>query len=171
MLPPLRLFLHPCGLAAHREPHEITTILGSCVAICLYDPVTRTGGMNHYMLPLWNGDGLPTPKFGNVALDHLRKRMRALGVPSERMVAKVFGGGNVIGEIGVKIGDRNAEIAMVLLEQAGIPVVAQDVGGARARKVIFNTGTGVALVAQLALDAARAQLLPEGRPGLADHLR
>lgn len=163
MLPSQRFFLHPCGLSAHREPHEITTILGSCVAICLFDPVSRAGGMNHFMLPLWNGEGLPTPKFGNVALDHLRKRMLALGVPHERMVAKVFGGGNVVGGLGVKIGDRNAEIALELLEEARITVVAQDVGGAHARKVIFNTSTGIALVAALALDPTRASMLPEGR--------
>ncbi len=56
-------YLHPGNLFAHRTPHIVTTILGSCVAVCLWDPINNIGGINHYMLPLWNGEGLPVPKY------------------------------------------------------------------------------------------------------------
>jgi len=62
-------FLYPAALFASRTPHMVTTILGSCVAICLYDPILKFGGINHYMLPLWNGQGLASPKYGNIAIE------------------------------------------------------------------------------------------------------
>ena len=62
-------YLYPSALFAERTPFLVDTILGSCVAVCLYDEHKKIGGINHYMLPLWNGDGLATPKFGNIAIE------------------------------------------------------------------------------------------------------
>lgn len=137
-------FLYPCAIFAHREEHVVTTILGSCVAVCLLDPVSGIGGINHYMLPLWNGDGLPTPRFGNVAIDKLIERMRFLGANRARLVAKVFGGAKVIASEMPHfcVGDRNVMVAMEMLEDYGIPVVAQSVGGMQGMKIFFNTRTG-----------------------------
>lgn len=159
---PLHKFLHPCELSAHREAHELSTVLGSCVAICLYAPTWRAGGMNHFMLPLWNGEGLPTPKYGNVALDLLLRRLEALQVERSGLVAKVFGGAHVMGELtrSLRIGERNVQVALELLDRAAIEVVAQDVGGHQARKVHFNTSTGVARVGRLALDPSQSRALP-----------
>jgi chemotaxis protein CheD len=56
-------FLYPAALFASSQPYVINTILGSCVAVCLWDPVYKVGGMAHYMLPLWNGEGLASPKW------------------------------------------------------------------------------------------------------------
>ena len=64
-------FLYPGAIYISPEPTLITTILGSCVAICLYDPILQIGGMNHYMLPLWNGQGLASPRYGNIAIEKL----------------------------------------------------------------------------------------------------
>ena len=54
---------------------NVTTILGSCVAVCLWDPFLKVGGMNHYLLSLWNGKGLPTPRYGNIAIPKLIKKL------------------------------------------------------------------------------------------------
>jgi len=144
----VRHYLNPCMLIAHREELEVTTILGSCVSVCLWDVRLFCGGINHFMLPLWNGEGLPTPKFGNVAIDKLLGKMLTFGCRKEHLVAKCFGGASVIGDANgsMQIGARNITLAEELLATHGIPIVAKDVGGLRGMKVIFNTQSGVALV-------------------------
>ncbi len=137
-------FLYPSALFASREPTLVSTILGSCVAVCLWDKVLHIGGINHYMLPLWNGEGLASPKYGNIAIDKLLERMLELGSRKENLVAKVFGGGAVI-ESGAKfrIGERNVETALTRLKDLNIPIVAKSVGGENGRKLEFETHTGV----------------------------
>ena len=109
-------YLFPSAIFADRSPYRITTVLGSCVAVCLYDPVKKTGGMNHYMLPLWNGQGLATPKFGNIALEKLTERMTILGSIQTNLKAKVFGGADVLNHHNPvnSIGSRNIEVAAEL---------------------------------------------------------
>lgn len=104
--------------------------------------------MNHIMLPLWNGEGLATPKYGNIAMEKLLGKVLSIGCHREHLVAKVFGGANVSGT-GLEvfmIGDRNITLALEMLEEFRIPVVAKDVGGRVGRKIVMNTATGVVLV-------------------------
>ncbi len=138
-------FLYPAALYASSEPTTVSTILGSCVAVCLWDRRLGIGGINHFMLPLWNGQGLASPKYGNIAIEKLVARLEALGSQPNRLVAKVFGGGAVI-ETGshFHIGDRNVALAMESLRELGIPVVAQSVGGSNGRKLEYDTETGAA---------------------------
>lgn len=141
-------FLFPGTIVAESFAYQISTVLGSCIAVCLWDQVARRGGMNHFMLPLWNGEGLPTPKYGNIAMEKLFAKVLTIGCRREHLVAKVFGGANVSGT-GLEvfmIGDRNITLALLKLEEFGIPVVAKDVGGRVGRKIIMNTETGVVLV-------------------------
>ena len=144
--------LNPCMLVASRDELEIMTLLGSCVAVCLWDPRLTFGGMNHYMLPLWNGDGLPTPKYGNVAIENLIARMLEFGCRKEQIVAKCFGGANVLGDTSGRmlIGERNIAVAEEILGNHRIPIVARDMGGLRGMKILFNTKTGVVLAGRLA---------------------
>jgi len=153
-------------LFAHREEHTVTTLLGSCVSVCLHDPRMGAGGMNHYMLALWNGDGLATPKYGTIAIPALVRAVLGLGCARERLVAKVFGGANVIGDPGAlyTVGDRNIQVAMDLLAQEGIPIVARDVGGDAGRKLIFNTRTGTVLMSRMKRADGAPLALPDGRP-------
>lgn len=141
-------FLYPGTIFAEPLEYQISTVLGSCVAVCLWDHVVRRGGMNHMMLPFWNGEGLATPKYGNIAMEKLLSKMLLIGCRREHLVAKVFGGANVSGT-GLElfmIGDRNITLALHMLEEFRIPVVAKDVGGRVGRKIIMNSGTGVVLV-------------------------
>lgn len=137
-------FLYPSTLFASREPYLVNTILGSCVAVCLYDTVLCFGGINHYMLPFWNGQGLASPKFGNIAIHKLFEKMQALGSQQRNIIAKVFGGGNIIEASTAQfmIGDRNITVAKETLRELQIQIVSQSLGGTLGRKIQFNTSTG-----------------------------
>lgn len=134
-------FLYPAAMFASRTPHLVTTILGSCVAVCLYDPIIRVGGINHYMLPLWNGQGLASPKYGNIAIEKLLDKMISLGCNKNNLQAKIFGGGEVI-ETNItqfNIGARNIKLAYEALDDLKIPIIGQSVGGKLGRKILFDT--------------------------------
>jgi chemotaxis protein CheD len=138
-------FLYPSALFASREPYIINTILGSCVGVCLYDPILRIGGINHYMLPLWNGQGLASPKYGNIAISKLVEKMISLGCNPSTLKGKVFGGANIFESnlLQFQIGERNIAIAVDLLREYKIQVVSSSVGGSVGRKIQFFTETGV----------------------------
>ncbi len=137
-------FLYPGAIYVSPEPALVTTILGSCVAICLYDPVLQIGGMNHYMLPLWNGQGLASPRYGNIAIEKLIANLEAMGSRRENMKAKIFGGAEIIASNinQFMIGERNILIAKEILKEEKIPIISSSTGGKLGRKLIFNTETG-----------------------------
>ncbi len=134
-------YLYPSNLFVHRDEHMVTTVLGSCISVCIYDTKMKIGGINHYMLPLWNGKGLATPKFGNIAIEKLIQRLIACNCSKENMVAKVFGGANQNASR-YNIGERNAQVAFDTLKEEGIRVLSHSVGGKIGRKIIFNSRTG-----------------------------
>lgn len=138
------IYLYPAAMIVPDKPSLVHTILGSCVSVCIYDKVKRNGGINHFMLPLWNGDGLATPKYGNIAIEKLVEKMIFSGSKHEHLVAKVFGGGEVIdySSKAFNIGLRNITVAFELLGELKIPVISQSTGGKQGRKIIFNTHTG-----------------------------
>jgi len=142
---PLKYYLLPGALKSSTKPMEITTLLGSCVSVCLWDSRLKQGGINHYMMPFWNGSGLASPKFGNIAIEKLVSSMIYLGSQRNDLVAKVFGGAAVLnsGECIFNIGERNIDIQERILKEEGIEVVAKSLGGDKGRKLIFNTNTGV----------------------------
>lgn len=133
------------------DPFKVTTILGSCVAVCFWDPIKNYGGINHYLLPFWNGDGLPSPRYGNIAIPKLLEDMLRLGCRRDSLKAKVFGGAsmqkNSVGLLNV--GERNAVFAMDYLKEERISIVSSDVGGNVGRKLIFFTETGSVLMKKL----------------------
>jgi chemotaxis protein CheD len=96
------------------------------------------------MLPFWNGQGLASPKYGNIAITKLLEKMQALGSSQRNLVAKVFGGANVIETNNVQfmIGDRNIALATEMLRELQIQIISQSMGGNLGRKIQFNTATG-----------------------------
>ncbi|MBQ4408370.1 MAG: chemotaxis protein CheD [Bacteroidales bacterium] len=142
-----RHFLYPSTMFASAQPAEVTTILGSCVAVCLWDRYLGIGGINHYMLPTWNGMELASPKYGNIAIERLTERMLQLGCKKNNLVAKVFGGGEVItvSSSSMHIGERNVMVAEEMLMEQNIPIIGRSTGGKNGRKIIFNTHTGEVL--------------------------
>ncbi len=141
-------YLLPGNLFVHHEEHTVLTVLGSCVSVCLWDSRKRIGGINHYMLPFWNGEGLASPRFGNIAIMKLIERMIEQGADRRHLQAKVFGGGDMLKATTafMNIGQRNIVLAQDLLRDERIPIVSSDPGGKNGRKLVFNTQTGVVLV-------------------------
>ncbi|WP_041962406.1 chemotaxis protein CheD [Sulfurospirillum cavolei] len=137
MLP--RKFIHVGEIFIGVEATEIVTVLGSCVAVCLYDRVTMIGGMNHYLLPLWNGNGLESPKFGNIAIPRLLETMENIGCLRRNIEAKIFGGANihVANSEAQMIGQKNVMIAKETLRSLGIPIKAEDTGGNNGRRIMM----------------------------------
>lgn len=140
----LKYFLLPGAIKVSRQPMEITTLLGSCISVCLWDSKLKYGGINHFMMPFWNGTGLASPKYGNIAIEKLVNNMINLGSEKKDLVAKVFGGASVLNssECIFNIGERNIEIQSSILKDEGIDIVAASVGGTLGRKLIFSTETG-----------------------------
>jgi len=146
----LQVYLHAGQLHAAPKPTSITTVLGSCIAVCLYDPNAKVGGMNHFLLPL-HVDREQSPRFGTVAVPQLVDAVVRAGGSRGALVAKVFGGASVISAMmrGRRLGDENAALALRLLEDLRIPVLDKDVGGSRGRKLVFFADEGTAWVRQL----------------------
>jgi chemotaxis protein CheD len=141
-------FLYPSTIFVDRTPHHIQTVLGSCVSICVYDTHNHFGGMNHYMVSLWKGNGLASPKYGNIAIESLIDKMITLGCAKKNLIAKVFGGADVLENLSdhFQIGVNNIAIAMDMLDQNKIPITAKSTGGKLGRKITFNSLTGEVLM-------------------------
>ncbi len=136
---------------ATRGPAVIKTLLGSCVAACLYDPETGVGGMNHFSLPGSSDEGT-SARYGAHAMELLVTAIMKKGGDRNRLRAKVFGGGKVLDVASehLNVGARNAEFVLKYLEAEGIPIVGQSLGGNRGRLVRFRPHTGQAMAKHLA---------------------
>lgn len=142
-----RVYLVPGSLHASADAAQVSTILGSCVAVCLWDQKLRIGGMNHFLLAAGREGNGSSMRFGDVATAELLKRLLALGSARRDLIAKIFGGAALFRtpeQYSSSLGAKNVESALVMMENARIPVVAQDTGGSSGRKVIFNTDDGAA---------------------------
>lgn len=134
------------------EDIVLSTVLGSCVAACISDPVVRIGGMNHFMLPGSDEGGSPgvSMRYGAFAMEVLINEILKAGGRRERLEAKVFGGGAVIDRLRqLNIGERNADFVLDYLQTEQIPVLAQDLRGEHARRVNFMPRTGRVMVKRM----------------------
>jgi chemotaxis protein CheD len=143
-------YLQPGQVLACSEPTTVTTILGSCVAVCLWDNRRGMGGVNHYLLPRPSGQE-QSARFGPIAIARTLERLLALDCSPRDLQAKLFGGAWILATPSGSehIGLQNVRLARERLAEAGIPIVAEDVGGNRGRKLVFHTDTGIALVKKL----------------------
>jgi chemotaxis protein CheD len=122
----------------------ISTVLGSCVSVCLWDRVTKMAGMNHYLLPGNEQDDINNMDRGVHSTRLLIRSLINRKCSVEHLEAKVFGGCNSLYQNRdvFRVGERNVEIALNILQSYKIRIKAQDTGGTRGRKIIFNTDTG-----------------------------
>jgi chemotaxis protein CheD len=132
------------------EDIVIMTVLGSCIAACLWDSRAGVGGMNHFMLP--EGDSSDASgRYGSYAMELLINEMLKLGARRESMQAKVFGGGQVMaGFTTMNVGERNTRFVLDYLHTERISVLSKDVLDIYPRKVVFFPTTGKAMVKKLA---------------------
>ncbi|MEI8344518.1 MAG: response regulator [Candidatus Omnitrophota bacterium] len=139
-----RVFLLPGEMHVGREATEIATLLGSCVAVCLYNRIHHFGGMNHYMSATNPAGQTPSGRHGDYSTELLLKMMLAYSSNIGELEASILGGGNVIGHlsIGTGIGAQNIVMAGTVLEKYRIPVAHRSIGGDFGRKVHFKSWTG-----------------------------
>jgi chemotaxis protein CheD len=150
--------INPGGWAIETD-RPVSTLLGSCVAVCLFDPKLKIGGMNHFLLPSrTRSSNADTDVIlnGDFAMEVLVNGLLAKGGNKDRMVAKAFGGGTIVSSIRMAIGERNAEFAQEWLEREGIPLVASDFSGPWSRKVVFVPSTGDAFCRRIPTTQASA---------------
>ena len=133
------------------KAQSIVLILGSCVAVCIWDAVNGIGGAAHYLLPEWDGWGTASPRYGSVAIGTLLQKLGAAGASREHLRAKVFGGALVKGTrtdgAGIdRLGSRNVETALEILAEERIPIAYVEAMGSREQRVVFQTDSGKSLV-------------------------
>jgi chemotaxis receptor (MCP) glutamine deamidase CheD len=150
----------------------ISTLLGSCVGACLFDPAAGIGGMTHFMLPCQQTESLKSARYGIHAMEMLINEIMKLGGDRRRIRAKVFGGANVLTltHWPWDVGRRNIEFIRTFLETDGIPIVAERLGGRRPLRVFFLTNTGKAFVKEVRLrksiEMSEIQLLAQEKQKL-----
>ena len=143
------VYLHSGQIHVSDEPCSITTILGSCVAVCIWDPQRGVGGATHYLLPHRVSGNNASVRFGNCAIDQLLCALLKMGAERQNLQAKVFGGACIFSgfrRLEEQLGTKNVEVAVQMLGEAAIPVITHDVGGPKGRKLIFNTDSGDAWI-------------------------
>jgi chemotaxis protein CheD len=138
---------------ADRPGTVFNTILGSCVATCLHDPVARIGGMNHFLVPGDAGTTSDSVKYGVNAMELLINALLQRGALRNRLEAKLFGGASVVQNLS-DIGAKNGEFAAKFLKAEGINCVGASLGGNQARRVRYWPDSGRA--ALLKLEAAES---------------
>jgi len=135
----------------------ITTVLGSCVSVCIRDPARGIGGMNHFMLPEDSASGHNTwldPKvglatrYGSYAMESLVNDLLKVGAMRSRLEIKLFGGGRILSSL-TDVGARNIEFIQDFLRLEGYRVAAQDLGGTQPRKIIYFPAEGRVKVRRL----------------------
>jgi chemotaxis protein CheD len=141
------LFLMPGAHYCTPEPAIVTTVLGSCVAICLHDRAQGIGGMNHYVLPHNAGPTLNL-RYGNMSIDQLIEEMRGLGARVDTLEAKIFGGAAVlpVGAPADSVGTQNVRMALERMRRHHIRVKARRTGGSKGLLIRFSTSTGDVIV-------------------------
>ena len=182
------LYLHVAELLIAEDPLVISTILGSCVSVCLYCPEKKMGGMNHFALPSEHYTGKKHDSMGRNLDDSMNLGSISIPVLIEELCrrtktsygslqAKIVGGAAVMEELkqSSEIGALNIAIAKEILKKFGIPIIASDVGGSTGRKVLFHTDTGRLRVAPITANNILEQELekaPEvAQAKTADHIK
>lgn len=139
----------PGGFYVTGRDMMIVTVLGSCVAACIRDPINKVGGMNHFMLPEHGGDPdsllSTSARYGAYAMEVLINNLLKMGAYRPHLEAKIFGAGRVLKGV-TDVGKRNAHFALEYLRRENIRLISQDVGDVYPRKVYFFPHTGRVLV-------------------------
>lgn len=149
-----------------RHDETITTVLGSCICACIRDPVAGIGGMNHFMLPggmssVHTQATIVEQRFGVAAMESLINALLANGAQKNRLEVKVFGGAELLGGGGDRIGAQNTSFVREFLAREEVRIAADDCGGPNPRRVAYTPKTGRVLVKYLPIAEARPDLARE----------
>jgi len=140
------IVVRPGKIFAAREPVWIRTVLGSCVSVCLCDPVARIGGMNHFMLPGigYSHDPMLPARYGIQAMELLINALHKLGADRRRLEAMAFGGSDVLPVRQKSLSVAQANIAFVreFIDAEKIPLIESLLGGVRPMRISLLSTTG-----------------------------
>jgi chemotaxis protein CheD len=142
-------FLKPGFIYMSTKPTIISTVVGSCIAVCVFDRKQKIGGMNHFQFPIIRSSKQATARYGNVAVSALINLMINEGSKSEHLEAQILGGAFNPEISNKNIGQENINAAKKVLKNKNIRIVSEDVGGEKGRKVIFNTNTNEVAVVKV----------------------
>ena len=134
-------FLQPGFIYLATKPTIISTVVGSSIAICVFDRKQKIGGMNHFQFPVIRGLKQATARYGNVAVSALINLMINEGSKFEHLEAQILGGAHHPEVSNENVGLENIKVAKKILTKKKIRIVSEDVGGEKGRKIIFNTNT------------------------------
>lgn len=131
--------LHIGDLHVSKTPVKIKTLLGSCIAACLFDPTSGIGGMNHFLLPGETDDPDLSTRYGVNAMEVLINEMMMLGARRSSIQAKIFGGGDIFrsNHPYMMVGAKNIRFVLGFLETESIPVLTSRVGGEQGLMVVY----------------------------------
>jgi chemotaxis protein CheD len=138
-------------MVAHTDDMLVRTVLGSCVAVIMYDRQNCFGGINHFIWPKVEKDEKPSVMYGNVAIPALYRMLTKMGASKDSIEAQLFGGGRPSEKFSDKktLGDDNVKAAKSILKRMRVPVFSEDVGGCKGRKIVYNTKSNEALVVKV----------------------
>jgi len=138
-----KVFLLPGELCVAEKPALMATLLGSCVAVCLYNRKVGCAGMNHFLRDRALMPNEPCGKSGDTSTSYLIQSLMVKDRMISHLEAKIFGGGEVVASLGLVggIGADNILMARKILKEYKIPIIEEDVGGKQGRKIYFNTQT------------------------------
>lgn len=148
-------FIHPGEYFSSYDDIIISTLLGSCISVVLFDPVNKVGGMNHFMLPSTTSKEFyltESGKYGMFAMELLINSMMKNGAERKNLEAKVFGGASVMHDFGksyINVSQSNINFAFEYLNVESIKIISSDVGGVVGRKIFLYPKTGMVLLKRL----------------------
>jgi chemotaxis protein CheD len=149
----MRVFLKPGELYVSDIPTIVSTILGSCIAVTIYNKRLKLGGICHAMLPR-----SPFAKehsvfrYADSSILYMLNKFTTMGIKKDEMEIKLLGGADVIDRINedtASIGRKNIDIALEIIKNESLHLVISDVGGRMGRKVHFYTHTGKILLKRI----------------------
>ncbi|MDM7926620.1 MAG: chemotaxis protein CheD [bacterium] len=147
-------FIQISELKVTPSPDVLRTVVGSCIALCLFDRARSIGGMVHILMPEHDGkQDTPPGRYADTGVPALVREMQRSGSRAPGLEAALFGGASMFtsGSNGIRsIGLRNADVVREILAEYRIPVRDEDVGGTLGRRVVFHCGTGRVDVSMLA---------------------
>jgi chemotaxis protein CheD len=138
--------LNPGYIFIHGGAAVVRLVLGSAVAVTLWDRQEHIGGINHFIYPHTENRKEATARYGNVSMVALINFLLGEGAMLENLEAQIFGGASRQSSMANRIAEQNVEVARHILQKKNVPIVSEDVGGLKGRKVMYNLATNEAVV-------------------------
>jgi len=145
----MEVFLKPGEICITRTPTEVSTILGSCVAVTIFSERPKVGAICHALLPK-NPDDVDPFRYVDSTVCYMLRRVEAMGITKAEMEVKVFGGADVLrNTTGPSVGRKNVKTALAIMKQESLTPAVIDTGGSLGRKIRFHTHTGEVLLKRI----------------------